>query len=148
MRQRELCEKFRCSSNIARTVAGLRSGDWDAALIGEIVSTFGVVAADATQRKWGWTYFLTGVVGVVAWAVAVGAERDPSDTSGLWLSAGLGLLLAAFVLEPWYSGSGTSIANSLLVGAGVVAAGFEAYIGWWVFLLVVSGVAFRCCAAF
>lgn len=79
------------------------------------------------SRTWGWLYFAIGAAGGLVWAAQTDASNDLSTQSGLWLSSGLFMLLAAFVLEPWYSGSGTTVTNALLVIVGVVAADPDTY---------------------
>lgn len=93
-------------------------------------------------RRWGWVYFTLGAAAAIVWARVGGASTDLTDTSGYWLDAVLFLLLAAFVLEPWYAGAGTTITNSLLVIVGSLASGFDSHSGWWIALLVVSLMVF------
>lgn len=97
-------------------------------------------------KRWGWVYFMVGVGLSVAWTRVGGVSIDLTRDSGLWFSTIVFLLLAAFVLEPWYSGAGTTITNSLLVIVGVLTAGFEEYAAWWVVLLSVSVLVFAAMA--
>lgn len=99
------------------------------------------------SRTWGWLYFAIGAIGSLVWAAWTDASSSLSTQAGLWLSSGLFMLLAAFVLEPWYSGSGTTVTNSLLVIVGVVAANPGAFRSWWYLLLGVAVLAFAMMAA-
>ena len=98
------------------------------------------------SRAWGWGYFILGVVAITAWSVIEGAEINVSMSAGLWFGAALFMFLAAFVLEPWYSGSGTAVTNLLLVFVSVIAADYDNNEGWWAGLLALSAIGFAAMA--
>ena len=90
------------------------------------------------STAWGWIYFLLGTVGILVWATATGTSINLRNDTSLWLGAATFLLLASFVLEPWYSGLGAAITNLLFVSVGTLAAGFGEYRYWWTLLLVLA----------
>ncbi|HEV2755995.1 MAG TPA: DUF87 domain-containing protein [Actinomycetota bacterium] len=77
------------------------------------------------DRSWRVAYLVIAVGGAISAALISGAPAGFAEPQGRWLEIVVVLSVSALLFEPFFSGAGPAVANSLLAILGAVAIGFE-----------------------
>jgi hypothetical protein len=86
-------------------------------------------------------YAILGLASLIVIVVYWGVPADFRTHQSVWLEVVAYMLVTSFLLEPWYSGGGASLANAVATILLALSTGFEAYAAWWGALLAASGLA-------
>jgi hypothetical protein len=86
-------------------------------------------------------YATGGLALVVVLSIATESQIKPSLSTSLWFEVLVWILLAAFLLEPFFAGPAIALTNAVAVIFICLAAGFEGPFEWWVFLATLASLA-------
>lgn len=91
-----------------------------------------------TDRQAHVAYAAIGLALALGLSVLWDAEISLAISEGLWFELTVYLLLAAFLLEPNYSGGGASTTNAIAVSLVTLGANPQRHESWWVALSIVA----------
>jgi hypothetical protein len=92
----------------------------------------------SATKRYQLAYFMVGVVALVVGALTAGADLSVGSFEGMWFELAILAMLAAFVVEPRFTGGTTAVANSLVIMFLYVAVDPGRLRAWWTALFAVA----------
>lgn len=93
-----------------------------------------------SERRAHLLYAASSLILAVAMVIYLGADLDLSLAQGLWFEMLVAVIVAAFLLEPQYSGAAAAVTNAVAVTFVALGVDPPKLKGWWTALLLAGVV--------